>query len=352
VETLVREPVAVPTVDLPTVNGAPAAPAEEGSAPAPIARHCASCGVPMSPTQDWCLECGTAAPGRLGGRPGRRAALTVLVTTLALACGAVAASYAALSSDAHRSAAAPPPPAATPIAQQAPSTPAVPVAQAPAPTAPPVLRGIPGLPANRPVIPILPRNTVPVIPPAAVRPVPTPTPVTPVQAKPRPAPKPKPAAPQPIALGADAVRLYDPYGSAVAKGDPADAYDKDLGTSWFVTSKNSTGSMAVGLVIDLEKARRVQTVALATSTPGYTVEVYGAPEGDLPPDVLDARWSHLVNRSKVDETKRDGSNAGDGAERIALRSRAGTYRYMLLWFTTQPASGGPTVRISELSLIG
>jgi hypothetical protein len=59
-----------------------------------------------------------------------------------------------------------------------------------------------------------------------------------------------------------------------------------------------------------------------------------------------------VNRSQVDETKRDGSNAGDGAERIALRSRAGVYRYVLLWFTAPPRSGGPTVRISELSLVG
>lgn len=305
----------------------------------------------MAPAQDWCLECGTAAPGRLGARPGRRAALTVLATTLALACGAVAASYAALSGDAHRTAAAPPPPSATPIAQQAPATPTVPVAPTPAPTAP-VVGGIPGLPANRPVIPILPRPTLPVIPPGAVAPVPLPTPTpTPAPAAKR-TPKPKPARPQPIALGADAVRLYDPYGSAADKGDPADAYDKDLGTSWFVTSKNTSGSMAVGLVIDLEKARRVQAIQLATSTPGYRVEIYAAGDGDLPPDVLDNRWSHLTDRSRVDETKRDGTKARDGAERIALRGRAGEFRYVMLWFTTPPASGGPTVRISELALIG
>lgn len=348
-QTLVRDPVAVPTDDLPTADGAPAPSGENGCAPVPIARHCASCGVPMAPAQDWCLECGTAAPGRLGARPGRRAALTVLATTLALACGAVAASYAALSGDANRSAAAPAPPSVTPVAQQAPATPTAPVAPAPPAPVTPVIHGIPGLPANHPIIPILPRPQLPVVPPVAVKPVQTPTPVA---VKPKPVPKPKPVGPQPIALGADAVRLYDPYGSAVAKGDPADAYDKDLGTAWFVTSKNTSGSMAVGLVIDLEKARNVQTVALATSTPGYSVEVYGAPDGDLPPDVLDTRWTHLINRSRVDETKRDGSKAGDGAERIALRSRAGSYRYVLLWFTAPPASGGPTVRISELQLIG
>jgi hypothetical protein len=38
----------------------------------------------MAQEQDWCLSCGTAAPGRLGERPGWRAALTVLGATLAL----------------------------------------------------------------------------------------------------------------------------------------------------------------------------------------------------------------------------------------------------------------------------
>jgi hypothetical protein len=211
-----------------------------------------------------------------------------------------------------------------------------------------VLHGIPGLPADHPVIPILPRPALPVVPPVAVKPVVTP----PVQSQPKPAPKPKPVGPQPIALGADAVSLYDPYGSAVAKGDPADAYDKKLSTSWFVTSKNTSGSMAVGLVIDLQKTRHVQSIALATSTPGYTAEIYGAPDGDLPPDVLDARWTHLVNRKQVDETNHDGSRAHDGAEHIALRSHAGDYRYVLLWFTAPPAAGGPTVRIAELQLLG
>ena len=33
-------------------------------------RACATCGAPLADGQDWCLECGTAAPGRLGGAPG------------------------------------------------------------------------------------------------------------------------------------------------------------------------------------------------------------------------------------------------------------------------------------------
>jgi hypothetical protein len=180
------------------------------------------------------------------------------------------------------------------------------------------------------------------VPPVAVKPVtpPAPTPTAP----------PKPVGPTRYTLGADAVNLYDPYGAATAKGDPADAYDKDLKTSWFVTSKNAQ-NMGVGLVIDLEKARHVKTIELATPTPGYRVEIYGTDSNELPPDILDARWSHARDRSRVDETNRDGSKAGDGGERIALREGAGNYRYIVLWFTAPPKAG-PTVKITELAVVG
>src|SRR4051812_4673037 len=60
------------------------------------ARSCSECGEAMLDSQDWCLNCGTAAPGRLGSRPGWRAVSTVTLLTLVLVMGAVAASYAAL----------------------------------------------------------------------------------------------------------------------------------------------------------------------------------------------------------------------------------------------------------------
>jgi hypothetical protein len=200
----------------------------------------------------------------------------------------------------------------------------------------------------------VPVNKPPTLPVIPARPLPTvKVPVTPVApTKPsKPAPPAKPAGPTRIALGADVVSLYDPYATVTDKGDPADAYDKDLKTSWFVTTKPGAASMSAGLVIDLEKTRSVKTLELATSTPGYRIEVYGTDSDELPPDVLDARWTHVTNRSQVDQTARDGSKKGDGAERIALRERAGSFRYVLLWFTTPPPAG-PTVSISELSLLG
>ena len=51
----------------------------------------------MATVQDWCLECGAGAPGKLSARPGWRSAMTLIAATVVLATAAVAASYAALS---------------------------------------------------------------------------------------------------------------------------------------------------------------------------------------------------------------------------------------------------------------
>src|SRR3954451_1822315 len=75
----------------------------------------------MQRGQDWCLECGTAAPGRLGAKPGWRAAFTVVGLTTLLLCCAIVAIYAALTSAAERPAAAPPAGSGDPITAQAPA---------------------------------------------------------------------------------------------------------------------------------------------------------------------------------------------------------------------------------------
>src|SRR4051794_5181823 len=98
-DTLLREDTTAPAPDA-------AAPAEAPAVAEPATRACGSCGAAMIDGQDWCLECGPAAPGRLGRRPGMRAALTVAALTVVLVCGAVTAGYAALSGDAGRDAVA------------------------------------------------------------------------------------------------------------------------------------------------------------------------------------------------------------------------------------------------------
>lgn len=285
----------------------------------------------MVPGQDWCLECGTAAPGRLGRRPGVRTAATVVGLTLALVAGAVTAGYAAINGDAGRDVAAAPAPSAAPIAQAPPSTPA-------APTPTPTAHATPVTPLPK-VAP--PKASTP--PPAAT---PTPAPSTPSTPKPA-ASTPTTTKPAPvdnaltaIDLGADAASLYDPYTRMVDNGDPANAYDGDMSTAWKVSTPPDGQAMQVGLVVDLSKKRSIKELQLRTSTPGFRVELYAADTAQLPPDILDTRWAHLRNHSDVAK-KQKVSLAGDGHK----------YRYVLIWFTTPPKAG-PSVKINELKLLG
>lgn len=342
-----------PRADGTSSNGV--TPPSEGTPAEVVARSCDRCGAAMDLEQDWCLECGTAAPGRLGSKPGGRAMLTVVAITLLLAVGAVAASYAALSEDAKLDAGRPG------------STDSAPVAQAP-PTLPPASGSAPATPAT----PVTPPAELPkVAPPTSVTP-PVSTPVTPRVTPVTPTPTPTPTdttgddtdlttpeeddteATTPtvksIALGADAVTIYDPYKRVTVKGDPADAYDDDRDSTFRIGTADGTKPMGVGLVIDLEKTTSVRAVELLTDTPGYRVEVYGTSSSELPPDILDARWEHFTDRSNVDGGKKDGNLAGDDKERIALGG-ARKVRFLNLWLTTPPEKS-PIVRIAELDLFG
>jgi hypothetical protein len=278
------------------------------------ARTCSSCGAAMAPGQDWCLDCGTAAPGRFGERPGWRAATVIVATVLLLVGGAVAASYAALNSKAQQYAAAPPPPSATPTVP-APA----PAAPAPAPAAPPA-----AAPAPTP-------------PPAPPKPVSTPTP-PPAPAPPpapTPPPAPQPSGPagepgyQPLHLGVDIASVYDPYKNVTDSTDPSDSYDEDDATV-FTLSTKASNEMAAGLDFDLETRREVGAVYIRTTTPGFTVEVYGA-KGKQPPDILDTRWVHLATHKDVAVQPQK-----KGLQKITFPR--GSYRHVVLWFTAPPPS--------------
>jgi len=336
--------------------------AEPEQQPAAVAaRVCDACAAPMAEGQDWCLECGTAAPGRLGGRPGMRAAATVVALTLALVGGAVAASYAALSTDAQEEASRPAPPSGAPVAQ-APNvvpSPAETVPPVTAPATPPV--ATPTVPSggSGSITPTPSPTPSPSPPSSSPGPsftpspstgsgTPTPSPSTPAPTKTTPS---KPAAPQPIDLDTDAASVYDPSSRAIAKDEPKAAVDSDDKTAWTVTTSGAK-DMAVGLVVDLGRARGVKILQLATSTPGFRAEIFASDSDQLPPDILDTRWAHIRDRSDVDETAGTDKNVkGDGKERIVLGGGSAKYRYVLVWLTTPPDKG-PTVKISDLQLLG
>ncbi len=331
-------------------------------------RLCANCRGGMQRHQDWCLECGTAAPGRLGGvRPGWRAVTTTLALTLVLVGGAGAASYAALSSDANREAIAAAPLDGTPVAQAPPAVPAPPAPVVPAPVAPvapvpaPPAPAPPVAPPVSPVAPAGPKITAQVTPPKSPSPSPS------QRAVPRsdvtaagsrgkgtnaegesssPARK-----LEPIALGAGALSVYDPYKRAVSSGTPAKAHDGDAKTTFTLGAPDDGRELQVGLVVDLQTARQVRGVDLTTTTPGGRVEVYATDGSALPPDILDTRWDHPGSRSDVDGGTRGANKAGDGVERIVFPKGGDAYRYVTLWFTTPP-EGTTRVGLAEVTVLG
>jgi hypothetical protein len=297
-------------------------------------RACPTCGNAMAAGQDWCLECGMAAPGRLTSRAGWRAALTIVATVLLLVGGAVAASYAALNSKAQQTASAPAPPSGAPQVAQVPATTTTP---APAPA----------VPATPPPV-----TSTPTPPPAPVTHTPAPAPAH------TPAPTPAPTQTtttthttttpasstghQPVDLGVDIASVYDPDSVATDQTDPSDSYDEDSSTVFTVSTDPAKPEMGVGLTFDLGHRQKVGRLYVRTTTPGFTVEVYGAKAG-LPPDILDNRWEHLASKTEVGGTK--GKN---GLQQIDLPS--GSYRHIVLWFTTPPPAG-PTVGISEVRIL-
>jgi hypothetical protein len=320
----------------------------------------------MEPEQDWCLNCGTAAPGRLGERPGWRAASTVIALALLLVLGAVGASYAALTGDAQpkqtASAPAVAPPAAAQVAPPAATT------QPPAATQPPATATTTAKPKTLPKVKTPTAGATPGTP---ITPTPTPAP-TPTTSTPAtntgttPATNtgttgtntgttgtgttgtgttttPADTGPTPIELNGDAGSVYDPFKRVKDSGEATRALDGDRSTSWYVDPTVPT-QVAVGYVVDLGKLQGVRQINLQTPTPGFRVEIYATDETTPPPDILDTRWSHI----------KDVSNVGakdDGKQKIVLGAGTSKYRNVLLWFT-QPPTDGPRLRIAELELLG
>jgi hypothetical protein len=317
-------------LDKPEVQ-APPPPAEPVAEPAPAEvaaeGQCRTCAAPLVAGQDWCLECGTAVPGRLGARPGWRAALTVVALTGLLVTGAAAAAYAALTSEARREAAAPPPPAAAPIQ-----------AQAPAPEPPP--------PAAKPVDP----------PAAGDEPAPPPADDTPDA----PPADDAAVAPAPITGGgssggdsgsddgggeseatlidvpASRASTYDPDGvGGDDVGDADDAVDGKRSTAW-EAPVGEDGLVGMGIALDLGRKRDVSRLEMLADTPGFTVDVYGSKARRRPPAQDDPGWKRL-------DTARD----------VGLKQDLdldGEYRHILVWVREQPADA--TVAIAELRLFG
>jgi len=365
VKLLEAEPVLAPEA---APEAPPQSPPEQPANPPEATDACRACGAPMEPEQDWCLNCGTAAPGRLGERPGWRAASTVIALALLLVLGAVGAGYAALTGDSDPKQTASTPPAATQPPAAAQVAPPAATTQPPAATQPPTTAATPAKPNKLPKVKT---PTAGATPGSPITPTPTtstPTTSTPTTSTPGTGTgttgtgtgttgtgtgtgttgtgtttTPADTGPKAIDLNGDAGSVYDPFKRAKDSGETTRALDGDATTSWYVDPTIPT-QIAVGYVVDLGKLQGVRQIDLQTPTPGFRVEIYATDETTPPPDILDTRWSHI----------KDVSNVGakdDGKQKIVLGAGTSKYRNVLLWFT-QPPTDGPRLRITELELLG
>jgi hypothetical protein len=349
VSTLLADPSAAAAE---TQQGLPSGQASNGHAPAgspqpdPTASPCPNCGAQLAPAQDWCLQCGAGGPGSVE-RPGWRSAAAIAIATAVLALVAAAAGYAALS---HKRPPAPvrtttvaqatPPagaPGATPPTTQAPVT--------PTPTTPPLAPGI----ATPPKIPL--KATTPTVPT-------TTTPPTPAGEETNNGSKTKSTTPtggsgsektpEPILLDTNAASTYNPYSYPAASfGDPSLAIDGDPSTGWTAQINPATApKLAQGVLIDLKTPHRLSALKLVTTTPGMTVQVYGANGKAEPSSITDPAWAALSRSVTIHKRH----------PRLGLRQSKQSYRFVAVWISRAPASSVGTpeapgrVTVNEIEL--
>jgi len=309
-------------------------------ATAPAGSACPKCAAGLVPGQDWCLECGAGVQGRTVGS-GWRPATTMLAVTAALVLGAAAAGYAALSRHA--------PARAVRTAT---------VAQAPPPvTAPPL--GTPG--ATTP----LPEVGTTVKPPKIPLKAQTPAPEAEIGGgteaggstgessnKEEGANQTGGASseekPKPILLDTNAASTYNPYNyAATLFGDPSLTIDGDTTTSWTAQLNPETSPrMAEGVLIDLNTTRKLSSLVLVTSSPGMTVQVYGASGKTVPASITDPAWVALSHSLVIHKRR----------TKLKLKEKRKGFEFVTVWISRagEKSLGTPTapghVSVGEVEL--
>jgi hypothetical protein len=308
----------------------------------------------MSGDQDWCLQCGAGAPGSLDTHSWRSAA-TILGLVLVLVLGAAAAAYAALTDKAAKPAPSSttvarvvtPPPTTTPTATTPPptTTPApTPTATAPAPTTPTTAVKPPKIPLTA-VVPKTPSTTTTGSSDSGTS-TSTPTFTPPPTQSTGGNTTSEESGPAAILLDTNAASTYNPYSyPATLFGDPSLAIDGDHSTGWTAAVESAAApKMAVGLMIDLKEKQKLSSVQLITTTPGMTVQLYGANGATAPTSITDPAWVALSHSTMVKKSH----------VRIKLRTAGKTFTFVTLWISSAPTSSTAAdpgrVTVNELEL--
>ena len=92
--------------------------------------------------------------------------------------------------------------------------------------------------------------------------------------------------------------------------------------------------MAAGLVIDLKGAQKLASLELVTSTPGMTVQVFGANGTAAPAAITDPGWTKL-SPTQLQKKKH---------ELIKLKDSTKAFRFVTLWISGVPAASVGTAQ--------
>jgi hypothetical protein len=301
--------------------------------PQPTAeRNCAKCGAPMVAGQDWCLSCGAGAPGSLD-TPGWRSTAAILGAVAILVLAAAGAGYAALSKGSPK-----PRTVTTTVAQVAPPAATTPATTATTPLTPGGAATTPKAKASLP----LGATKPPKIPLTAVTPKASEKSTATTEAKTTPATT-TPATTttgegttdeeqqqSAIVLDTNAATTYDPYSYPAGWfGDPSLTIDGDHSTAWTAQVNPETApKMAEGLLIDLKAKQKVAVLELVTSTPGMTVQIYGANGHTVPESITAPAWVPLSSPRVIKKKH----------SRFKLRDAKKEFTYVTLWISKAPAS--------------
>jgi len=345
-------------------------------------RECSNCGAPMLQDQDWCVQCGAAPTGLMGGRPGWLQAAGVLAVTALLVVGASVAAYAALTK--------PKPKTHKQLALHTTTT-----------VAPSTTPGTPGTTPTTPTVPTTPIAPNPNESAPPKIPTQTPTPegssngnanelLFPPEEEASKSDKSgksgkgkssksngsggkgstegltkgsggegseeeaggsgsksaEPEGPEPILLDTNAASTYNPnaYPSSLF-GDPSLTIDGEASTAWTAEVQASLApAVNAGVVLDLRSAQKLASATIKTKTPGITIEMYGANGHNLPPSIADSTWKKLHGARLLKKKKAT----------IKLKTKGAAYRFVLLWIVKAPASSTSAdpgkVAIRELEL--
>ncbi len=317
----------------------------DGPAGASASHPCPNCGAPMESGQEWCVQCGAAAPGALERSPWRSTGLIVAVIA-ALGLGAAAAAVAALNQH------SPTQPTVTHIVAQAPTT--APPATTPVPATPPASTKtpVPKVPAKLPKVAATPTP----IPPA-----PTATSTTPSGSTGGSQGSTSSGSegsgegsgsnsnqPSALLLDTDAASTYNPYNlPASFFGDPSLTIDGDHTTSWTAQVNPATApSMAEGVLINLKSLKKLSALEHVSSSKGMVVQIYGTAETQAPASITDPGWVALTHPLAIKKS----------STRFKLLKPKVGFRQLVVWISKAPpaAIGTPTapghVKVGEVEV--